>query len=659
VTVAGRVRTAAPRALLLPRARAVFATFLLVSLAIQQVVLLGTTTRWWPERVVGLVALALVAAWCLIVVRLQRAPVLGDVVVLLALVMVGLSAGADGSVTLLLFAVVPLRAVHGTRLELAAFVTALLIGFGALGVVFDGAAAPVPFGIMVAVLGAAAASVRRVVELLGEHDLDARLDAVATETAAALMGATTTAEVDEVERAALASIRDHRAAAERDPATRPVRTGVPDRLIDDTDLGADPEEPVEPVDPVDPVAAVLRRLASDTYLARQRVASEARYRAVAEGSRDGVYLRTIGPEPAYRYLNPAAQALLGVDVAALRQDRDLIPRAMHPDDLERVLSALGDDGHLADVLEVRLRSAGGRERWVALQERLVEVDGDARTVLGTVTDVTQHHETEQALQRIAEREHAAAEELRHLDAMKSTFLQAVSHELRTPLSAVIGAAQTLDTHDEVMDDDQRRRMLEIVQRQSGRLERLLTDLLDVDRLSRGLVLPHRRPVDLHALAMGVVDNLEQGGERIALVGDPVVVSVDGPKVERIVDNLLRNALRHTPPDSRIVCQVVLAAGGATIVVEDEGPGVPDELKGELFRPFTQGPEATTAASPGTGIGLALVRALAEMHGGRSWVEDRPGGGARFGVWLPDGAPPDESAHAVVVDVTDGSPVAHR
>jgi PAS domain S-box-containing protein len=653
VTVAGRVRTAAPRALLLPRARAVFATFLLVSLAIQQVVLFGTTTRWWPERVVGLVALALVAAWCLVVVRMQRAPVLGDLVVVLALVLAGLSGGEDGSVTLLLFAVVPLRALHGRRLELAAFVAALLLGFGAVAVVFEGAAAPVPLGIMVAVLGVAAASLRRVVELLGEHDLDARLDAVATETAAALMGATTTAEVDEVEAAALASVRDRLAAAERDPATRPVRTRVPDRLADDPDVGIDPAETV------DPVAAVLRRLASDTYLARQRVASEARYRAVAEGSRDGVYLRTTGPETSYRYLNPAAQALLGVGVDELRRDRDLVPRAMHPDDLERVLTALGDDGHLADVLEVRLRSADGRERWVALQERLVEVDGDARTVLGTVTDVTQHHENEQALQRIAEREHAAAEELRHLDAMKSTFLQAVSHELRTPLSAVIGAAQTLDTHDDAMDDDQRRRMLEIVQRQSGRLERLLTDLLDVDRLSRGLVTPHRRPVDLHALAAAVLDNLDQGAERIELVGDPVVVSVDGPKVERIVDNLLRNALRHTPSGSRIVCHVVLAAGGATIVVEDEGPGVPDELKTELFEPFTQGPEATTAASPGTGIGLALVRALAEMHGGRSWVEDRPGGGARFGVWLPDGPPSGAEDRTVVVDVTDGSPVAHR
>jgi PAS domain S-box-containing protein len=670
VTVVGRVRSAAPRALLLPRARTVFATFLLVALAIQQLVLFGAGTSWWPDRAIGLAAVAVVAAWCLVVVRSQRAPLVGDALVVAALVAAGLSGGEDGSVLVLLFAVVPVRALYGRRQELAAVVVALLAGFATVAIVAHGGAEPLEFGIVTAVLIATAATLRRVMELLGEHDLDARLDAVATATAAALMEATTTAEVDDVEQAALASIRHHRAAAERDPAARPVPTTVPDRLA------ALPES--SGADLLDPVAAVLRRLASDTFLARQRVGSETRYRAVAEGSRDGIYLRTIDPEPSYRYLNPAAEALLGADVGQLARDRDLVTRAIHPDDLVRVLDVVADHGHLVDAVEVRLRRTDGRERWVALQERIVEVDGDARTVLGTITDVTQHHETETALQRIAEREHDAAEELRHLDAMKSTFLQAVSHELRTPLSAVIGAAQTLDTHDQAMDDDQRRRMLDIVQRQSGRLERLLTDLLDVDRLSRGLVAPDRRPVDIHALAAGVLETFD-GEDRIELVGDPVVVHVDGPKVERIVDNLLRNALRHTPADSRIRCHVVLAAGGATIVVEDEGPGVPDELKSELFRPFTQGPEATAAPSPGTGIGLALVRALAEMHGGRAWVEDRPGGGARFGVWLPDEAPADapvdatvEAPHevpvdaqgaapvdevAVVVDVTDGPPVA--
>jgi PAS domain S-box-containing protein len=649
VTVADRVRTAAPRALLLPRARTVFATFLLVALAIQQLVLFGVSAPWWPDRALGLVAVAVVAAWCLDVVRSQRTTLVGDAALVGALVVAGLSGGPEGSVLVLLFAVVPLRALYGSRRGLALVVAGLLAGFATVTVVAHGGEASLELLSVTAVLVATAATLRRVVELLAEHDLHARLDAVATEAAAALVGATTTAEVDEVEEAALSVVAEHRAASERDPLPRPVATRVPDRITGHPEDG-------DGVGPVDPVAAVLRRLASDTFLARQRVGSEARYRAIAEGSRDGVYLRTTDAQPRYHYLNPAAEALLGASAADLARDRDLVARAIHPDDRGRVLGPIADEGYLADVVEVRLRSAGGRERWVALLEQTVDVDGDARTVLGTVTDVTHHHETEVALQRVAEREHAAAEELRHVDAMKSTFLQAVSHELRTPLSAVIGAAQTLDLHDGAMDADQRRRMLDIVQRQSGRLERLLTDLLDVDRLSRGLVTPHRRSVDLHELAAGVLETLEGEADRIELVGDPVVLRVDGPKVERIVDNLLSNALRHTPPDSSIVCNVVVAAGGATIVVEDEGPGVPDHLKGELFRPFTQGPEATTAASPGTGIGLALVRALAEMHGGRSWVEDRPGGGARFGVWLPDVPPEDEAS--VVVDLTEGPPVAH-
>ncbi len=102
---------------------------------------------------------------------------------------------------------------------------------------------------------------------------------------------------------------------------------------------------------------------------------------------------------------------------------------------------------LDDPVEVRLCRPDGEVRWIALQERLVGVEAGARTVIGTLRDVTRQQETEAALQRVIERERAAADELRHLDAMKSTFLQAVSHELRTPLSAVIGAAQTLDARE--------------------------------------------------------------------------------------------------------------------------------------------------------------------------------------------------------------------
>jgi signal transduction histidine kinase len=117
---------------------------------------------------------------------------------------------------------------------------------------------------------------------------------------------------------------------------------------------------------------------------------------------------------------------------------------------------------------------------------------------------------------------------------------------------------------------------------------------------------------------------------------PAVVPVDASKVERIVENLLANAARHTPPDTTIWVRVGPERGGVLICVEDDGPGVSDTLRDTIFEPFRQGPHAPSH-SPGVGIGLSLVAKFAELHGGRAWVEERPGGGASFKVYLPGAA----------------------
>jgi signal transduction histidine kinase len=113
--------------------------------------------------------------------------------------------------------------------------------------------------------------------------------------------------------------------------------------------------------------------------------------------------------------------------------------------------------------------------------------------------------------------------------------------------------------------------------------------------------------------------------------------VDPAKVERIVENLLANAARHTPPDTPVWVRVARQDQGVLIAVEDAGGGVPPQLRATLFEPFRQGPEVPTHA-PGVGIGLTLVARFAELHGGRAWVEERPGGGSSFRVLLPDPPP---------------------
>ena len=113
-----------------------------------------------------------------------------------------------------------------------------------------------------------------------------------------------------------------------------------------------------------------------------------------------------------------------------------------------------------------------------------------------------------------------------------------------------------------------------------------------------------------------------------------MANIDAAKVERIVENLLANATRHTPAASRIWVRVTASDDGVLIVVEDDGTGVPDELKEAIFEPFRQGP-GPASTSPGVGVGLSLVARFAELHGGRAWVEDRPDGGASFHVIISE------------------------
>ena len=133
------------------------------------------------------------------------------------------------------------------------------------------------------------------------------------------------------------------------------------------------------------------------------------------------------------------------------------------------------------------------------------------------------------------------------------------------------------------------------------------------------------------------------GRRPQVVARPVTVSLDAAKVERIIENLLANAARHTPPDTPVWVRVEQppGGGGVLLAVEDAGAGIPAELRDSVFEPFRQGPGAPTHA-PGVGIGLTLVARFAELHGGRAWVEDRSGRGASFRVFLPD-APASKDA----------------
>ena len=234
-----------------------------------------------------------------------------------------------------------------------------------------------------------------------------------------------------------------------------------------------------------------------------------------------------------------------------------------------------------------------------------------------------------------DRERAAAEHLRTLDELKSGFLQAVSHDLRTPLASVLGISLTLQRGVGRLGPADTEDLLGRLAANARRLDRILTGLLDLDKLDRGIVELRREPVDLAGLVAGVVSEAsdELGAHPVSLELLPIQVLADAAKVERVVENLLANAARHTDPGTPIWVRVAPLDRGALLCVDDAGPGIPAEQRESIFRPFQRGLAGATYA-PGSGVGLALVAQIASLHDGQAWVEDRAGGGASFRVLLP-------------------------
>jgi PAS domain S-box-containing protein len=288
---------------------------------------------------------------------------------------------------------------------------------------------------------------------------------------------------------------------------------------------------------------------------------------------------------------------------------------IHPADLELVLDAIKrarTTGSPFD-LEHRVLLPDGGVRW--LQGRGRAIAGESTTpvrVVGTSQDIT---------------------ERKRVEDLRESILSAVSHELRTPLTAIVGFALTLRKYGAMVSAEKRDEIVDHLTEEARRLERLLTDLLDLDRLRAGFAGPTFRSTSLDRLVADVAAAYESDGRPVVLEIEPVEADVDAPKVERIVDNLLANAFRHTPPGSEVRVRLAPADEGALICVDDRGPGVSDHERASIFEIFRRG-EAGLASARGTGVGLALVAQFASIHGGKAWVEDNPGGGASFRVFLP-------------------------
>lgn len=231
----------------------------------------------------------------------------------------------------------------------------------------------------------------------------------------------------------------------------------------------------------------------------------------------------------------------------------------------------------------------------------------------------------------------ATEHLTEMDRARATFVAVASHELRTPLTALLGFGELLTTRR--FPEAEVRRLAGIIHRETERLVRLVDDLLDLSRLERGTPPTLRRTALCPARALsGVADLFHGAGARLVVECDADVPNVDADPdaVDRILKNLISNALKYSPPSARVRLRAGAdEAGHVRFTVEDRGPGIPAASLPHVFEPYYRAPDAVGAAR-GTGLGLAVVKALVEAHGGAITVTSVVGWGTRIEFSLPTG-----------------------
>ncbi|MCC2674288.1 MAG: domain S-box protein [Ramlibacter sp.] len=252
------------------------------------------------------------------------------------------------------------------------------------------------------------------------------------------------------------------------------------------------------------------------------------------------------------------------------------------------------------------------------------------TVLAVVVDITARK--------------AAEDALRQADKRKDEFLAMLAHELRNPLAPISSAASILKL---ARGDEARTfQACEIISRQVKHMTRLVDDLLDVSRVTRGLVRLERKPVDIKRMVVDALEQarplIEQRQHRLSVQTSPLPAFVEGDhnRLVQVVGNLLNNSAKFTPERGRITLATDVADGCVKIMVEDDGVGMAREMVDSAFHLFSQAERTLDRSQGGLGIGLALVKSLVDMHGGRvSARSEGPGRGSRFDISLPLIAPP--------------------
>jgi PAS domain S-box-containing protein len=370
--------------------------------------------------------------------------------------------------------------------------------------------------------------------------------------------------------------------------------------------------------------------------------SEARRAAMLETALDCII--SIDHESRIVEFNPAAEAMFGyrkADVLGALMPELIMPpryRDVHYCGVARFLET-GYGPLLGSHMEISAQRADGVEFPIELS---IVPHGSGSTPLFTayVRDITERKKAEEELRGAIRREQERAEQLREADKRKDEFLAMLAHELRNPLAAVANSLQIARTPG--IDDEALRWSQDVMERQVSQLTRLIDDLLDVSRFTRGKITLRKEIVSLEELIARAADaarpqfDAKRQQLQIEFADDGGLwIDADPARIEQIFGNLLTNASRYTPEGGNISVRVTQEGDEAVARVRDDGIGISAEMLPHLFDPFAQADSSLDRAHGGLGIGLTLVRSLAQLHGGTATARsDGIGCGSEFTIRLP-------------------------
>ncbi len=315
---------------------------------------------------------------------------------------------------------------------------------------------------------------------------------------------------------------------------------------------------------------------------------------------------------------------------------------IHPDDLplvQQAIAATAERGVPYD-LEARVIRADGAIRWAAGKARLQrDGNGKPRALVGVSMDVTDRREAEERREAHIAAEQAARAESERVGKMKDEFLATLSHELRTPLNAILGWSAILQRNAD--DDVSRRKAVTVIHRNARQQAQLIDDLLDMNRILSGKLRLTPRWTTLGRAVLAAVETVRPTADvkgvalDVALGAGAALVHGDPDRLQQIVWNLLTNAIKFTPRGGSVRVALERASGGFTLSVTDTGEGITPDFLPHVFERFRQADASAAREHGGLGLGLAIVRQLAELHGGTVQVTSPGRGqGSTLTVLLP-------------------------